>query len=714
MVRATSSARSLAKPQLSAGSLDTFGHTFQMPQILKQGGCEYYYFCRGGKGKPLFWWEGLDGTRVLAFDEPASGSWYNSDLSYKQFQEMLDFDKAAGSKDSLWVYGVGNHGGGPTREQLQWAMDQMKSGTKPNIRFSTATEFFKKLSTYDLTKIPVVHEELNPVFDGCYTSHSEIKQRNRRAEAMTTSAESVAAVASLSGFKYPRKVLRHNWEDICFNHHHDTLPGSGIHAGYDRTCTMLDRVIADDRDIITRALETLVINVTPKSGGINVLVFNPSGWTRSGWVETYVVRSGWDNTQTPDPEHCVAESPDGKTYPVTQIDRASKRARFWAQDLPPFGYRVFRLIKGEPTRPALTTRSDGATIETATLLVEFDKEKGCIKRLLDKASGKELCASGLGRVEAHFESNHHMSAWSLGAIDKVVPLPPTSAKFSKDVDFAEASFTYVLPTWNTMGRDSTITQTFRVPSEGSEITCDIDCVWNAVGTKDSTNAMLRVAFDTTLESPTATYHVPFGALSRPITGQEWPALQWIDMSDQKQGLAVFNDCKHGFAAKGSSFTMSLIRSCYEPDPVPNPGEHHWRYAIAPHSGDWQHAALARSAAAFNQPLLSASVPYDAHGPAPLEWGLYADFQAPGIVPTGLKLAEKSDELVLRMYEGTGTNAAFAPTLAGAPESVEAVNFLEDVAGPVACTSGRLDLKLRPFEIKTIKFRVPANAHADAR
>ena len=223
---------------------DTFGHTFQMPQILKLGGCEYYYFCRGGQGKPLFWWEGLDGTRVLAFDEPASGSWYNSDLSYKQFQEMLDFDAATGSKDSLDVYGVGNHGGGPTREQLQWAMDQMKSGTKPTIRFSTATEFFKKLSTYDLSKIPVIHEELNPVFDGCYTSHSGDQGRHAptTAEGHDHISESVAAVASLSGFKYPREAQRPNWEDNCFNHHHDTRPGSGIHAGYDRTKMRLDRV----------------------------------------------------------------------------------------------------------------------------------------------------------------------------------------------------------------------------------------------------------------------------------------------------------------------------------------------------------------------------------------------------------------------------------------------------------------------------------------
>lgn len=693
---------------------DTFGHTFQMPQILKQGGCEYYYFCRGGKGKPLFWWQGLDGTRILAFDEPASGSWYNSDLSYKQFQEMLDFEQSAGSKDSLCVYGVGNHGGGPTREQIRWALDQMKSGTKPTVRFSTATEFFKKLETYDLSKIPVVHEELNPVFDGCYTSHSEIKQRNRRAEAMTSSAEAVAAVASLSGFKYPREALRRNWEDTCFNHHHDTLPGSGIHAGYDRTCTVLDRVVADDHDIITRALETLVIRVTPKGGGNNVLVFNPNGWTRSGWIETCLVRSGWDKTAPADPEHCIAEAPDGKTYPATLEDKPSKRVRFWAADVPPFGYRVFRLISGDAPRPALALRDQGATVETASLIVEFDKSRGCIKRLLDKSSGKELCGPGLGRLEAHLESNHHMSAWTLGAIERVEALPPTATTFTRGVDFAEAAFTYVLPAWNDLGRDSTITQTFRVHGESPQIDCDVDCSWNGVGSRQTVNPMLRVAFDTALDKPTATYHIPFGALSRPATGQEWPALQWADLSDSTGGLAVLNDSKHGYAAKGSTLTLSLIRSCYEPDPVPNPGDHHWRYAIVPHAEACQEAGLPQRAAAFNQPLLSASIPYDAHGGAPLEWTLYSAPETGAVIATGLKLAEKSDAFVLRMYEGAGRDEAFRATISGAPTSVAAVNFLEDELWTKPSPEGHVDLPLRPFEIRTIRFSPPATPRPEER
>mgnify|MGYP001550830302 CR=1 FL=1 len=124
---------------------------------------------------------------------------------------MLNFQDKTGSKDMLWVYGVGNHGGGPTREEIETALGGMKDPTKPKVQFSTATQFFQKLETYDLKKIPVIDQELNPDFEGCYTTHSDIKQLNREAENLTSSAEAVSAVASLNGFRYPTASFRTNW-----------------------------------------------------------------------------------------------------------------------------------------------------------------------------------------------------------------------------------------------------------------------------------------------------------------------------------------------------------------------------------------------------------------------------------------------------------------------------------------------------------------------
>jgi len=678
---------------------DTFGHNIQMPQILKLGGCNYYYFCRGGKGKPLFWWEGIDGTRVLAFDEPASGSWYNSDLSYKQFQELLDFQDKTGAKDTLWVYGVGNHGGGPTRENINEALKWMSSPNKPNVKFSTATQFFKKLESYDLTKIPVIDQELNPVFDGCYTSHSEIKQANRNAEVWTTSAEAVASVAANFGFKYPYDTFRKSWESICFNHHHDTLPGSGIHTPYFRTLTDLGRVVAEDRDIAVKALESVAVHCKPSGKGVDYLVFNPTGWTRSGWVDGYLLESGGGR---PDANHTVAAGPDGKEYPVVRTAWPSNKVRFYAGDIPPFGYKVFNLRPGG--KKAEPVKVDGNTVETDKYTIEIDKNDGCIGRLFDKTANREVVApgSGVGRMEVHYENPQGMSAWVMGEIKRVDVLKPVKTAVTDNGDEVKVRFDYVLPAQNDLSKDSPITQILTIRNGSDLIESEVQCDWNAVGTNHTPNPTIRVAVDGNATNPVARHEIPFGWIERPTDGREYPALEWADVSDAQGGVALLNDSKHGYSVAGSTMRLTLIRSSFEPDPEPNPGHHVWHYGILPHGPGIVQSEIARRAAEFNQPMLTSSVPYDADGQAPNVYGFMSE-PAQGLVPTVLKMAEDRDGWIVRLYEADGKASASTLTANATFTGANWVNFLEDKLSEAKLASGKLPLQLHRFEIRTVKF-----------
>jgi alpha-mannosidase len=211
-----------------------------------------------------------------------------------------------------------------------------------------------------------------------------VKRANRDAEAMTTSAEALAAVASLSGFKYPRAALRRNWEDITFHHHHDTLPGSGIHSPYEKTKTQLARVVAEDADIMQRAMEHMSLRVAPKPGGISVMVFNPLGWKRSGWVETYLVQSGWYGGERLDPMKAVAVDPSGREHQVVVLDERTRLARIWAADIPAFGYRVFHIRNGVPANTMVTlTNPTSPTVETDRFVADFANQPGPIVRLFD-------------------------------------------------------------------------------------------------------------------------------------------------------------------------------------------------------------------------------------------------------------------------------------------------------------------------------------------
>ncbi len=700
---------------------DTFGHTIQMPQILKLGGCTSYYFCRGGKGKPLFWWEGLDGTKMLSFDEPASGSWYNSDLSYKQFQEMLDFQDNTGSKDMLWVYGIGNHGGGPSREYIETALSWMKDPAKPKVKFSTATQFFDKLRTYDLTKIPVVNQELNPVFDGCYTSHAEVKQLNRHAEYTTGSAEAVATVASLFGYAYPHEAFKQNWTDICFNHHHDTLPGSGIHAPYERTKTVLGRVLADDRDIETRALETLSIRQTPYADGISLMVFNPSGWARSGMVRTWLVTSGWSGRGL-DTKNCVADDPTGKSVPVKELDPISHLAEFEATDVPAFGWKVFHIHNGPQQGRSLPSHiqaiphdpSDDPSFESGLDLVNdrlgiaFNKETGAVTRIREVSAGTRTMdfVGTFGLPELNTEHDDGMSAWVLGKVQNVQNCPVVSHGSGP----GWVSFTHSIPWGGTKTGESTLKQTFHL--EGREIIVDVDCNWQAVGTSEYGAPLLRVAFDTGLRNPTATYEVPFGALTRPTDGQECAALNWADVSDGNNGIAVLNDSKSGYSCQGNVLRLSMIRSSTGPDPDPNPGHFHWRYAIVPHKGDYRTASLPRLGDEFQAPLMTATVPFDGHGNAPRQWSLLGVSDL-NVLVTGVKRAEGSDDLIVHLYDAGGQGAKGSLHVNVPVAGASSVNFIEDKLGDAKPVSDSIPLALHKFEIQCFRLKLNKKQATDS-
>ena len=272
-------------------------------------------------------------SKVLAFDEPATGGWYNGDVGSNRFDRLFDFANKTGSKDMLWVYGVGNHGGGPTRENIETALGFQKSDVLPNVKFSTATEFFHQLEKYDLSKLPVVNNDLNTTssagFYGTYTTHSDIKRWNRDAEAMTESAEAIAAFASRYGFEYPGKEFRKNWEDITWNHHHDTLPGTSIHPSYDYSEKLFKRVMDSSGKIGNDALALLATKI--KGDGNSVVVFNPCAFTRDGFVEVDGNRGN------------IAMA--GKS--ISEIQQLQNgKMLFYARFLPPLGYRTYSFATG--------------------------------------------------------------------------------------------------------------------------------------------------------------------------------------------------------------------------------------------------------------------------------------------------------------------------------------------------------------------------------
>lgn len=652
---------------------DTFGHSWAMPQMLKQAGIDTYYFCRGGKGKPLFWWEGPDGSRVLAFEEPAiQGGWYNSDVGRRQLQELLEFRDVTGSHDMLWVYGVGNHGGGPTRENILTALGWQQKDL-PNVKFSTATQFFEAIRKQGLSNLPVVRDELNPVFEGTYTTHSDMKRWNRDLEVLLGQAETTAAIAVRFGVAYPREAIVATWKDLLWNHHHDTLPGTAIHASYKLSRSMYEKGIAEMRRVVETSSSAIAAKIGEAREG-DLVVVNTLGWRRDAVVRV-APRTGLPEGSL------VAVAPDGGKRPVQRVDDALV---FVARDLPAFGYRVYRIEAGEGGD---LVGVEGTKLTTPALIAEMDDSAGLVTRLVDRATGRELLGHPGNLLEVSTEAPHGGSAWTIGEIRGVEP--PGHLEPAQVVDRGP-----VLARVRTqLGyHKSRITVEEVAYRDLDLLEVDLTVEWKEKGDARRGGPFLRTSFPFAVTDAHARYAIPFGDIERPMDGHECAALEWADVSGAEGGVALLNDCKHGHSAKGSTLTLSLIRSSYEPDPEPDVGMHVIRYALLPHAGDPREARVPYRAAEFNTPPIALWAA-KGEGELPLEKSFLS---VEGALPTALKMSEDGDAWVVRFYNPA--NAVATASVPGLEKATE-VNFVEDPIGQADPSK----ISLRPYEVKTLRF-----------
>ena len=204
---------------------DTFGHACQLPEVLTQAGVKYYYHCHGMDGPFIYNWRAPSGAEVLVYREPA---WYNQTIEYDLLLNVPSFCHTNRTRQYLKVYGVGDHGGGPTRRDLDRLIEMSSWPLFPTISFGTIHGFFEKLEE-DRANFPVVDTELNYVFTGCYTSQARTKQANRIGEERLMASETLDSMARCFCEDYQTaSAFEPAWQKVLFNQFHDILPGSGV------------------------------------------------------------------------------------------------------------------------------------------------------------------------------------------------------------------------------------------------------------------------------------------------------------------------------------------------------------------------------------------------------------------------------------------------------------------------------------------------------
>jgi alpha-mannosidase len=742
---------------------DSFGYTWQLPQIFKKSGVDYFVTQKMAWNDTnqlpfkFFWWESPDGSKVLTY---FPHDYANDNLNLVRLARDFTIaqKQATGLPGIMDLYGIGDHGGGPTRAILDqgfhWALPAVPAHVTPKIQFGTAQSYFTSLEkqiavdgpVWDYASIakgytapPAVAGKVNiPTWKselyfeyhrGVMTTQANHKRNMREAEEQVLNAEKFSSIAWLYGSKYPAAELTEDWKKVLFNQFHDTAAGSGIGRIYKDAQKDYDVVRWSTNEIDTGALGAVAerIDTSGKKDeeGQSIVVFNPLGWMRSGEVSVSmqvadVSRFGkWQITDV--------GSGSQLSYKNVTVDKETGVAVIQADvpDVPAFGYKVLRVLPlehkltsgpltlgnqgvpvGNITDEGPEEHADAFILKSRSLSVSIAKKTGCIYSISQRRSAYEWIKDGGcgNELQAFKDTPKDYDAWNVdpGTLDQ----PPTLIDKTDSVQLvrldAGSGAVRVTRTW----QNSKFVQTISLKGDMVDIDNEID--WH------ESHVLLKAAFPLAAAGPFATYEIPYGSIDRPTTrNNSWekaqfevPAMRWADLGDGKHGLSVINNSKYGYDAVGNQLRLTLLRSPKWPDAEADMGHHHFHYALYPHAGTWKDALTVRHGYEYNYPLTA--VVTTAHaGSLPAQHS-FASVTPENVVLTAVKKAEDAKGLIFRVYEWAGKSSTVEFHVPAGATGATVTNLMEtQEGGPLTVTGDVVKAPIKPFEILTIRVDYPA-------
>ena len=533
-------------------NVDSFGHNGMLPQILKKSGMPNYVFMRPSpheKGLPgrLFWWESDDGSRVLTFRIALEyGSW-GKELT-RHIQNI-----AAELKDPmnemLCFYGVGNHGGGPTKENLDSILTLRKDPQMPELVLSSPDEFFTSIRDNSAV-YPVVHEDLQHHASGCYSAHSGVKKWNRTAENKLLAAEKFSAFAErITGQPYSNEFDR-AWKNVLFNQFHDILAGTSLEVAYDDAHDLYGEAMSIADRALNSAIQSLAwkINIEPEPGLIPIVVFNPHSWPIQSNVEMEINGLTANQILVDDQDRQVP-------FQFVQSQSAAGRVRLsFIADLPSMGYRVYRMVSRAEAKAFEPVEASQTVLENERFRLEFDAETGYIKSLRDKKRELEVF---IDQAAVPVVLDDDSDTWS----HNVFTFNQVAGKFTaRKVELVEEGPVKSVIRVTSEYNKSTLIQDFAVFANRDEIEVSVSVDWH------EQQKMLKLRFPLNLIQMKANYEIPYGHIERMANGEEEPGQSWIDVSGisrdtgYRYGFSILNDAKYSFDVNIRDMGFTVLRS----------------------------------------------------------------------------------------------------------------------------------------------------------
>jgi alpha-mannosidase len=689
---------------------DSFGYNGNMPMFYANAGITAFITQKIGWNETnvfphrVFWWESPDRSRILSY---FPFDYVNTiDNPFALVDWLRQFEANTGFTKMLLLFGVGDHGGGPSLEMIDRIERLKELDVYPAIEFGTARTYLGWLEEQDLATLPVWKDELYLEYhQGTFTTQAAMKNANRRNEVLLTNAEKFGTLASLYGRRYNRPDMETAWRHVMLMQFHDILPGSSIREVYiDATETHRQ---AEEIGMyeLQNSLGFLArrVNTSAMTKGRPVVVFNPLAWTRTDLVRVDLSEGDAQMYQIFDRQ--------GNEIPgqTVQQSRYRRQMLFIAQDVPSLGYATYELRPQTDRPQILPSQRAGWTIENTIFRVDVDSTSGWVKSIVDKRTGRELLAGPGNELQLLEDTPTAWDAWNIGLTGtqfpsrfrggRVVETGPVRTVLRLERDYLKPGMKKEFPTEDFPSTFFTQDITLYNGLPRIDFTTDVDW-W-----EDKT--MLKVAFPLAVHDSIATYEIPYGTIRRSTqerdswekARREVPALRWADVSTGGYGVSLLNEAKYGYDIKGNVVRLSLLRSPKWPDPTADRGKQIIAYALYPHAGDWREGRTVRRGYEYNTPLYA--VVTDAHpGDLGIVQGMLGELP-PNIILTTLKKAEDSDAWVVQWYEAEGRDTNVELDFPKPVISAVMSNFLEERGVAIPAKGRKLIVPTRGHGVNTI-------------
>ncbi len=679
---------------------DVFGYSWALPQILKKAGIDTFMTTKISWNQynrmphDTFIWKGIDGSEVLTHfittPEPCNprDSWfytYNGKLFPRTVKGVWDSyrDKQL-NKDLLISFGFGDGGGGVNRDMLEYRRRLDKIPGLPNVKISTAREYFQKLQDTVEHTDQYIHTWDGELYleyhRGTYTSQGYNKRMNRKMELLYRRTEWLTVMdALLAGSieKAQQEQLTKGWKHILTNQFHDIIPGSSIHEVYEDAREDYKFIEKTARSVEQQACQNLFVQ---KENTYTVV--NASGWNLNEIVTLEGEAEGI--YRDADGNELVSQKGHGVTYVEVR-------------DVPAMGTKTIVFEAARQDMPNSVFTVNGREIETPYYQISLN-QYGQIAKLYDKTYSRDVLPQGQrGNVLQVFEDKPlDNDAWDIDIFYQ--------EKMREIVQLTVFEITQTGPLrltvhmeWKYM--NSYIRQDMILYSTSRRIDFKTDVDFH------EQHQLLKAAFPADVRTTYGTFDVQYGNVRRPnhwntswdMAKFETVAHRWADLSERDYGVSLLNDCKYGHDIKDNVMRISLLRAGTNPDYLQDQGEHVFTYSLLPHKGDFVEGRTVQEAFALNQPMLAVN------GQSALSYDSFLSFDNDQIELDAVKKSEDGRYLVIRFHEFAGSRQQVTVKTGFSWKAWAECDLRERAV--TAFASDEICVELHAYEIKTILLEI---------